>query len=44
MEILESYDTGIGARKKAGIISEEGPARFDCMIVGRGVIKSENHG
>ncbi len=41
---LNPLDVGIGARKKAGIISEDGPAGFYGMIVGRGVIKSEDYG
>ena len=40
---LNSLDAGIGARKKAGMISE-GPAGFDGMIAGRWVGKSEDHG
>ncbi len=34
----------IEARKKAGMISGEGPAGFDGIVVRRGVIKSEDHG
>lgn len=43
-KFLNSLSTGIGARKKAGMISEEEPARFDGIVVGREVRKSEDHG
>ena len=35
---------GIGARKKAGMISEEESAGFDSIVVQQGVRKSEDHG
>ena len=41
---LNSLEAGIGTKKKAGMIPEEGFAGFDGIIVGRGVIKSEDHG
>ena len=43
-KLLNSLSTGIEARKKAGMISEEEPAGFDGIVVGRGVRKSEDHG
>lgn len=41
-KFLNLLDARVGDRKKAGMISER-PARFDSMVVGRGVIKSEDH-
>ncbi len=40
---FNSYDTGIGARKKAGMRLEEGHTGFDGIVIGRGVIKSDDH-
>ena len=43
-KFLSSSEAGIGAKKKSGITPGEGFAGFDGMIVGRGEIKSEDHG
>ena len=43
-KFLNSFDAGIGAKKKAGMIPEKRHAGFDGIVVGRGVIKSEDHG
>lgn len=43
-KFLNSLEAGIGTRKKAGKIPEEGFAEFDSIIVRREVIESKNHG
>lgn len=43
-KFLNSFEAGIRAKKKAGLIPEEGFTGFADMIVGRRVIKSEDHG
>lgn len=44
MEILEFTRSGNRSYEKAGIIPDEGFAGFDGIIVGREVIKREDHG
>lgn len=43
LKFLNLFDAGIGARKKAGTILG-GPAGFDGIVIGQGVIKNEDHG
>lgn len=43
-KFLNPFEAGIRAKKKSGIIPKERFAGFDSMIVGRGEIKSKDHG
>lgn len=41
---LNLLDAGIGARKKAGMIFEKEFTGFDDIVVGHGIVKTEDHG